>query len=97
MNREDAVRCHRHAGVDITLAEALEIYRLAVALDQNDGAGNLAGGDLVIEEGVEALELLGRQLGPRRRPERNRGGRQPDGSDGGGSDHPGKPDGGGPG
>ena len=28
-------------GIDIALAEAFEIDRLAVALDQDDGAGNL--------------------------------------------------------
>ena len=48
------------AGVDVALAEALEIDRLAVTLDQDDGAGNFAGRDLLIEELVDAGEFFHR-------------------------------------
>jgi len=37
VNREDGIRRHRRARIDVTLAEGFEIDRLAVALDQNDG------------------------------------------------------------
>ena len=46
---ENRVRRHRLAGRRVPHAEALEIDRLAVLLDQQDGAGNLAGGDFVAE------------------------------------------------
>ena len=50
MDREDRVRRHRRSLLDVPLAEGLEIDLLAVTLDQNDGAGNLAGGDFTIDE-----------------------------------------------
>ena len=92
MDREDGVHRHRHAGIDIALAKTLEVHRLAAALDQHDGAGNFSDGDFAIEEVVDPLELLDRQLGAWRRTERDRGGGQRDHGRGDGSDHPGERD-----
>ena len=53
MDREDGVRRHRRSLRDVTLAEAFEIDRLAVALDQNDGAGNSAGSNFAVEKIID--------------------------------------------
>ena len=47
------VRRHRRPRFDVALAEAFEIDRLAVVLDQNDGAGNFAGGNFAIEKIID--------------------------------------------
>ncbi len=60
---------HLDAGVDVALAEAFEIDRLAMTLDQDDGAGNLSGGDLVVDEIVDFGKLFERQFRVRRRAE----------------------------
>src|SRR5260370_14860410 len=53
MDREDGVRRHRRSLLDVALDEAFEIDRLAVVLDQHDGAGNSAGGNFAIEKHVD--------------------------------------------
>ena len=50
------------------LPKHFEIYRLAMALDQNDGAGNLAGGDFVVEESVEGWSFSPDSSAPGGRP-----------------------------
>jgi hypothetical protein len=47
------IRRHRRCLRDVTLAEAFEIDRLAVALDQNDGAGNSAGSNFAVEKIID--------------------------------------------
>ncbi len=74
MDREDGVCRQRRSRFSVTLAEALEINRPAVVLDQNDGAGN-SGGDFAIEEIIDGGELFARKLGVRRRPKLGSGGR----------------------
>ena len=44
---EDRIRRHRLAGRGVPHAETFEMDQLAMLLDQHDGAGNLAGRDLV--------------------------------------------------
>ena len=56
-------------GVDIALAEPLEIDRLAMPLDQQDGAGNFSGRRLFGEEVVDAREFFRRQRRARPRAE----------------------------
>jgi hypothetical protein len=73
MQRKDRIRRYLDAGLDIALAEPLEIDRLAMALDQEDGAGNLASRSLIIEELVDAREFFLRQR--RSRPRAEIGGR----------------------
>src|SRR4030081_2318104 len=53
MDRKDGVRRHRRSLLDVTLAEAFEINRLAVVLDQNDGAWDSSRGNFVIEKIVD--------------------------------------------
>ena len=77
MDREDRIRRHRRSFLDVALAEAFEKYRLAVVLDQNDGAGNVAGSDLAIDKIIDGRKLFPRQHRVWRRPKR--GGR--DGGD----------------
>ena len=60
MQRKDCVRRHGNTGCDIAHAEALQIERTAMLLDQDDGARQLAGGYLVVEERGDALELFRR-------------------------------------
>ena len=43
--------------LDVPHSEFLEIDGMAVLLDQDDGAGNLAGGDLVAHVVADTLEL----------------------------------------
>jgi hypothetical protein len=69
MNRKDGVRRHWRAGLDVALAEVLQIDRLAVALDQDDGARNPPRRDFAIEETLDRRQFRNRELGPRRRPE----------------------------
>jgi hypothetical protein len=68
MQRKDRIRRHLDIGIDIALAEPLEIDRLAMPLDQEDGAGNLAGLRLIIEEVVDARELFRDRAAPGRGP-----------------------------
>ena len=58
---EDAVRGHRPSAFDIAQAEALEIDGLTVLLDQNDRAGNLAGGNLVADVIADPLQFFARE------------------------------------
>src|SRR3981189_368248 len=53
MDRKDGVRRHRRSLLDVTLAEAFEINRLAGGLDQNDWGGSFSGGNFVIEKIVD--------------------------------------------
>ena len=69
MQRKDRIRRHVDAGIDVALAEPFEIDRLAVALDQDDGAGNLPLRDLVVEKIVDPRKLFQRQRRVRRRAE----------------------------
>ncbi len=55
---EDRVIGHRQPGRDVAHAEEFVIDRLAVLLDQQDRAGNLALRDLVAEVIADALEFL---------------------------------------
>ena len=57
---------HRNFGGDVAQAKTLEINRVAVLLDQNDGAGNLALSDLVAEIIADPRQLLRREV--RRNP-----------------------------
>src|SRR5262249_49736679 len=54
---------HRRLGRGIAHAETLEIGGLPVAADQQDRAGNLAGGDFVLQERVDARNTLAREAG----------------------------------
>ena len=79
MQREDRIRRHVDPGIDVALAEPLEIDRLAVALDQDDGARNFPLRDLIVEKLVDPRKLLHRQRSVRRRAEgasRKRNGQQ---------------------
>jgi len=69
VQRKDRIRRHVDAGIDVALAEPFEIDRLAVALDQDDGARNFALCDLIVEKFVDPRKLLQRQRRVRRRPE----------------------------
>jgi hypothetical protein len=50
MDREDGIRRHRRSLLDVPLAEGLEIFLLAVTLDQNEGAGNSPRCDFAVDE-----------------------------------------------
>ena len=58
---EDRVRRHRQAGREVADAETLEIDRLAVLLDQQDRAGNLAGRDFVANVIADPIEGRARE------------------------------------
>ena len=66
MQRKDRIRCHVDTGIDIALAEPFEIDRLAVALDQDDGARNFPLRDLIVEKIVDPRKLVDRQHSVRR-------------------------------
>ena len=52
---------HRQFGRDVAHAEFLEIDGMAVLLDQQDRAGNLAGRDLVADVVADALQFRARE------------------------------------
>jgi hypothetical protein len=76
VNREDGVGRHRRSRLGVTLAEAFEVHRPAVALNQDDRAGNSIGRDFAIDEILNRRELVDRKGSSRRRPKRDGGGRQ---------------------
>ncbi len=57
MKCKDGVRRHRPLGGDVTNAEAFEIDRPAMLLDQHDHAGKLSGRDFILEKFSQALQL----------------------------------------
>ena len=60
MDRKDRIRRHRRAGIDIALAEAFEIDRLAMLLDQHDRAGNPPRFDFAVDETVDRSKFFDR-------------------------------------
>ncbi len=60
MNRKDRILRHRRSRIRIALAEALEIDRLAVTLDQDDGAWNSPCRDFAVDEILDRGKLFDR-------------------------------------
>ena len=65
---ENRIRRHRPPGLGVQRAEAFEIDRLAVLLDQQDRAGNLARRDFVANGGADPVEGRARERRRRWRP-----------------------------
>ncbi len=59
------IGAHRRLGRDVANTEVLEISRFAVLLDQDDGARNLPGRDLVAKEVADPLQFRARKLSRR--------------------------------
>ncbi len=59
MKRKDRVRRHRLFGGDIPNAEAFEVDRSPMLLNQHDGAGKLSSCDFIFEESGQPLQSSG--------------------------------------